>query len=55
MGCCDCDVVSVAGNISVVLLGRGMSERYKLNREGESTPPSGTPVLKISIYNISAK
>ena len=26
-----------------------MSERYKLKRAGERTPPCGTPVLKILV------
>ena len=28
-------------------VGVGISERYKLNREGDKAPPWGMPVLKI--------
>ena len=34
------------------LVGVGISERYRLKREGESTPPCGTPVLKIWIFEL---
>ena len=33
-------------------VGVGMSERYRLNREGDRTPPWGTPVLKIWIFEL---
>ena len=33
-------------------LGVGMSARYRLKREGESTPPCGTPVLKICVLEL---
>ena len=34
------------------LVGVGISDRYRLKREGESTPPCGTPVLKIWIFEL---
>ena len=33
-------------------VGVGMSERYRLNREGDKTPPWGTPVLKIWVLEL---
>ena len=33
-------------------VGVGMSERYRLNREGDRTPPWGTPVLKMWIFEL---
>ena len=34
------------------LVGAGMSARYKLKREGESTPPWGTPVFKMFVFEL---
>ena len=34
------------------LVGTGMSERYRLNRAGESTPPCGTPVLNMCVLEL---
>ena len=34
------------------LVGVGISARYKLKREGESTPPWGTPVLNICVFEL---
>ena len=34
------------------LVGVGMSAMYRLKREGERTPPCGTPVLKMCIFEL---
>ena len=33
-------------------LGVGISARYRLKREGERTPPCGTPVLNIFVFEL---
>ena len=32
------------------LFGRGKSERYRLKSEGDMTPPCGTPVLNVFVF-----
>ena len=51
--CVDVIVMSSAYPVSLIigLGGRGISDRYRLNSEGDSTPPWGTPVLKICILD----
>ena len=34
------------------LVGSGMSDRYGLNREGDSTPPNGKPVLENVCFGV---
>ena len=49
-------VIVMSSAYPVILLsgfvGVGMSERYRLNREGDSTPPWGTLVLKIWVFEL---